>query len=98
MPAPKFRSLALFLAIVSALRRSAPGTCSAGDGIEARRAPDALVFRNFTLIDGADRGPLPQAAMVVENGRVSWVGAASDLEAPERAKVTDLNGAFVIPA
>ena len=71
---------------------------SGGDSAEGPPgAPAALVFRNFTLIDGSERAPLPQAAMVVENGRVSWVGAAADLKAPERATVTDLNGAFVIP-
>jgi imidazolonepropionase-like amidohydrolase len=58
---------------------------------------DALVFRNFTLIDGGDHAPLPQAAMVVEQGRISWVGPAADMKAPEGAPVTDLNGAYVIP-
>ncbi|HET9193546.1 MAG TPA: amidohydrolase family protein [Vicinamibacterales bacterium] len=75
-------------------------SCS-GSGGESKEAPPggaaALVFRNFTLIDGTGRAPLAPAAMVVQNGRVSWVGAASDLKAPERATVTDLNGAYVIP-
>ena len=35
--------------------------------------------------------------MVVQNGRVSWVGAPADLKAPDGATVTDLNGAYVIP-
>ena len=75
-------------------------SCSGSGGGDTDATPasaSALVFRNFTLIDGTERAPLPQAAMVVENGRVSWVGAATDLKAPERAKVTDLNGAYVIP-
>jgi len=58
---------------------------------------DALVLRNFTLIDGGDRAPVAQAAMLVEGGRVSWVGPASELKAPDGAPVTDLNGAYVIP-
>ena len=66
---------------------------SAGSAPES----DALVLRNFTLIDGGDRAPLAQAAMVVDDGRVSWVGPASELKAPEGASVTDLNGAYVIP-
>src|SRR5687767_14183882 len=93
MPAPKFRSLALILTILAL-------SCSGSGGEGAEGPPGAaaaLVFRNFTLVDGADRGPLPQAAMIVQNGRVSWVGAASDLKAPERATVTDLNGAYFIP-
>ncbi len=58
---------------------------------------DALVLRNFTLIDGGDHEPVPQAAMVVEQGRISWVGREADLQAPDGAATTDLNGAYVIP-
>jgi len=58
---------------------------------------DTLVLSNFTLIDGGDRQPLPQAAMVIEHGRVSWVGPQSDLKAPEGAVTKDLKGAYVIP-
>ena len=56
------------------------GAVSCGIGTEA--PSDALVFRNFTLIDGGDHAPVPQAAMVVEDGRVSWVGSEKDLKAP----------------
>jgi imidazolonepropionase-like amidohydrolase len=58
---------------------------------------EALVFRNFTLIDGGDHAPLPKAAMVVEKGRIAWVGPEADLKAPSGAKTSDLNGTFVIP-
>jgi imidazolonepropionase-like amidohydrolase len=57
---------------------------------------DVHVLRNFTLIDGG-RAPLPDAAMVIEAGRVSWVGAATDLQAPSGVPARDLGGAFVIP-
>jgi imidazolonepropionase-like amidohydrolase len=71
---------------------------SGGEGAEVPSGgPAALVFRNFTLIDGTGRPPLSAAAMVVQNGRVSWVGPATDLKAPEGANVTELNGAYVIP-
>ena len=71
--------------------------CSFGLGSEAPGSGDALVFRNFTLIDGGDHAPVPNAAMVVEKGRVSWVGPAADLKEPSGATTTDLKGAFVIP-
>lgn len=58
---------------------------------------DTFVLRNFTLIDGTDRPPVANAAMVVDGGRVSWVGPAADLRAPDAAATTDLNGAFVMP-
>src|SRR6185295_16678175 len=44
-----------------------------------------------------DHAPLPDAAMVVEKGRIFWVGSEADLKAPSGAKTSDLNGAFVIP-
>ena len=71
--------------------------CAKAADAPAGAGCDALVFRNFTLIDGGDRAPLPQAAMVVRTGRMSWVGPAADLKAPDGATVTDLNGAYVIP-
>jgi imidazolonepropionase-like amidohydrolase len=58
---------------------------------------DLRVLRNFTLIDGTDRPPLPDAAMIVDGGRISWVGPAADLSAPSGAPVDDLAGGFVIP-
>ena len=61
--------------------------CSIGLGTESN-ASDALVFRNFTLIDGGDHAPLPKAAMVVEKGRISWVGPEADLKAPSGAKTS----------
>jgi len=72
-------------------------SCSMPMRLEAPAASDALVLRNFTLIDGGDHAVLSPAAMVVEAGRVTWVGPQANLEAPEGAPVTDLHGAFVIP-
>ena len=65
--------------------------------VGAPPAGEALVLRNFTLIDGGDHAVLSPAAMVIEGGRLTWVGPQSRLEAPDGAPVTDLNGAFVIP-
>lgn len=97
MPAQRLRNsftLGVFVLGLAALSCSRSG----GDGAEAPSGgPAALVFRNFTLIDGTDRAPLAQAALVVQNGRVSWVGPAIDLKAPAGATVTDLNSAYVIP-
>ena len=70
-------------------------SCSFGRGPAS--ASDALVLRNFTLIDGGDHAPVPQAAMVVEQGRIAWVGREADLTAPDGAAITDLKGAYVIP-
>ena len=65
--------------------------------IGAPAASDALVLRNFTLIDGGDHAVVSPAAMLVEQGRVAWIGPEGNLEAPDGVPVTDLNDAFVIP-
>jgi imidazolonepropionase-like amidohydrolase len=55
------------------------------------------VFKGFTLIDGARRTPLSGAAMIVDGGRIVWVGSAAQLKIPAGATVTDLTGKYVIP-
>jgi imidazolonepropionase-like amidohydrolase len=58
---------------------------------------ETKVFKNFTLIDGTGRPPVAQAAMIVDNGRIRWVGAAAALQVPAAAEVMDLSGRFVVP-
>ena len=98
MPA-RNKLVALFFGLIalSCSGSGGIGAVSCGFGSEGPGSSDALVFRNFTLIDGGDHAPLPKAAMVVEKGRISWVGPEADLKAPSGAKTSDLNGAFVIP-
>jgi imidazolonepropionase-like amidohydrolase len=55
------------------------------------------VFKGFTLIDGARRTPLSGAAMIVDGGRIVWVGSAAQLKIPAAATVTDLTGKYVLP-
>ena len=58
---------------------------------------ETLILRDFTLIDGTGKAPLGQAAMVIEDGRIRWVGPAARLEAPANAKTVRLPGKFVMP-
>lgn len=64
--------------------------------------PDAAVaetdvFKSFTLIDGTGRDSTRDAAMIVTDGRIAWIGPAAQLATPADATVTDLGGAYVIP-
>ena len=59
--------------------------------------PETAVLKNFTLIDGSGAPPQANSAMVIVDGRVSWVGPAADLKAPAGAQTTDLAGKFVMP-
>ncbi|MGY2876689.1 imidazolonepropionase [Marmoricola sp. URHA0025 HA25] len=54
-----------------------------------------LVTNDASLGDGSPLGLLSDAAMVVEGGRVAWVGPSSD--APAADAVQDIGGRAVIP-
>ncbi|WCM25582.1 amidohydrolase family protein [Sphingomonas sp. QA11] len=56
---------------------------------------ETLVVKNFTLIDGRGGAATPNSAMVVEDGRIVWVGPSA--QAPVDAAAIDLTGKFVIP-
>jgi imidazolonepropionase-like amidohydrolase len=58
---------------------------------------ETKVLKNFTLIDGNGGAPVSNAAMIIDNGRISWIGPASQLKAPAGAETTDLTGKFVMP-
>jgi imidazolonepropionase-like amidohydrolase len=55
------------------------------------------VLKNFTLIDGSGRPPLPGAAMILDAGRIVWVGPVTQLQAPSGAQTVDLTGKYVMP-
>ncbi len=73
----------------------AVGGCD-GTG-KAPAAGDTTVLRNVTLFDGTGAAPIENAALVMTDGRISWVGRAADLDVPEGATVEDLAGKFVMP-
>jgi imidazolonepropionase-like amidohydrolase len=58
---------------------------------------EPAVFKGFTLIDGAGKSPLSGAAMIVDGGRILWVGNGTQLKIPAGATVTDLAGEYVMP-
>jgi len=58
---------------------------------------EVKVLKNFTLIDGTGKAPQSGSAMIVDNGRITWVGPVASLKAPASAQVIDLAGKFVMP-
>ncbi|HMF76571.1 MAG TPA: amidohydrolase family protein [Bryobacteraceae bacterium] len=58
---------------------------------------ETKVLKNFTLIDGAGQAPLARAAMIIDNGRIRWVGPVAQLKAPASAETIDLTGKYVMP-
>jgi imidazolonepropionase-like amidohydrolase len=63
------------------------------------QAPSAaLVFEGARLLTGERRAPIEDAAFVVENGRISVVGARGTIKTPAGARIVNLRGKTVIPA
>ncbi len=61
----------------------------------AQDHPIALV--GGMLVDGYEAGPLHHAAVIVEDGRITAVGAAKDVAIPEGAVVIDTSGQTMMP-
>jgi imidazolonepropionase-like amidohydrolase len=102
-PAAAVGVVALSLALVPAPGRAVqpPAKDAARPAAAAEREESpTVVYRNFTLYTaaaGADR-PVPDAVMVVADGKVVYAGPAADAPpAPAGAQARDLNGAVVIP-
>jgi imidazolonepropionase-like amidohydrolase len=58
---------------------------------------ETIVLRGFTLIDGTGKPAVPQAAMVVTDGRIRAAGPAAKITAPAGASEVNLAGKYVIP-
>jgi imidazolonepropionase-like amidohydrolase len=57
---------------------------------------EVVVYRNFTVIDGTGKQPAA-ASMIVDNGRIRWIGTPAQLKSPAGASTVDLSGKFVMP-
>jgi len=58
---------------------------------------ETKVLENFILIDGTGRKPVMNAAIVVTDGRITYVGSKSGAKAAAGAERIDLTGKFVMP-
>jgi len=63
---------------------------------QAPRA-DVTAFTGARLIDGTGRPPIEDATLLVENGRVSAVGASTAVAIPEGAARVALEGKTIVP-
>ncbi len=50
-----------------------------------------------TLIDGTGAAPVPDAAVVIHNGRIAAAGARSTVKIPRHANVIDARGKTILP-
>ena len=56
-----------------------------------------LAIVGGTLIDGTGAAPIPDAAVVIRNGRIVAAGSRSTLKIPKNAKVVDARGKTILP-
>lgn len=61
--------------------------------------PEAVVraFVGATLIDGTTRPPIPDAVLLVRDGRVLAAGSAAAVRIPDGAQRVDLRGRYIMP-
>jgi imidazolonepropionase-like amidohydrolase len=65
--------------------------------VSLAQASTVKAFTGATLIDGTDRAPIPNAAIVVRDGRVVAAGPAASVTIPTGAERVSLNGKTIIP-
>src|SRR5580698_11526112 len=58
---------------------------------------EVKVLEDFTLIDGTGRPPAAHVSMIIDNGRIGWVGPAAQIRMPAGAERINLAGKFVMP-
>ena len=56
-----------------------------------------VALTNVTVIDGTGSAPKANQTVVIQNGRIAEVGAASSVKVPAGARTMDLAGSTVIP-
>jgi imidazolonepropionase-like amidohydrolase len=66
-------------------------------GLPAAAVAETTVLRDFTLIDGTGKAPAANQALVMTDGRISWVGPSAKLKVPAGAKVEKLKGKYLMP-
>src|SRR5213592_1714293 len=66
-------------------------------GASQSSATTSLMIRNVTIIDGTGRAPVREMSLVISDGRIAAIGAASKIKDPAGVTVIDGMGKFLIP-
>ena len=87
--------IALPLLVMLGVAVALAGCLVGNDDDDGQQGP--FVLTGATLIDGAGGPPLPNAAVVVEDGRITDVGTAGSVATPDGATVLNLQGRWLLP-
>lgn len=66
-------------------------------GLPGTAAAQTTVLRDFTLIDGTGSAPAANQAIIVTDGRITWVGPSAKVKVPAGAEVETLKGKYLMP-
>ena len=58
---------------------------------------ETIVFKGARIIDGMAKAPIEKGMMIVDGERLTYVGPANKMKAPDGARVVDLKGKTVMP-
>ena len=81
------------LAASAAWLAAAPSALPAAAG----SAPEPLAVVGATLVDGTGAAPLPDAVVLVEDGRIACAGAREACPVPAGVRTVDAAGRWVVP-
>ena len=59
--------------------------------------PEALARAGGTLVDGTGAEPVPDAVVVVRDGRIACAGSAPECPVPDDARTLDVTGGWITP-
>jgi imidazolonepropionase-like amidohydrolase len=85
------------LAVSCSRQAPPPQTSQAATATSVAPEGSAAAFSGFTLIDGNGGPPVADAALVVRDGRIAWVGRTGDLALPAGVVAQNLAGKYVMP-
>jgi len=71
------------------------GGVATQDPLAAQEQP--VLVTGATVMTASDAGRIENGAVLFENGRITAVGPASEVDAPSNARIIDATGKFVIP-
>jgi len=69
---------------------------SLSSDLEAKKAT-TIAFVGATLIDGTGAAPVKNIVVVIEGKKIKAVGPKSKVKIPEKAKVIDVSGKYILP-
>lgn len=93
-----YRPLIACFGMVALTAACSSGPADVSSNVSTASPSTAVLFEGARLIPGDGSAPVEQAAFVVDDGMITWMGAIGQFEAPSGTARIDLTGKTVMPA